>query len=98
MFISASRNSFSMLAILAGYAVLNLADAPLSQAASSRLCGTQEKADVSLIPAQQEKIRNIASASDNSAATATASRGRVSTNEQSWKTPTSFARCAKKES
>jgi uncharacterized membrane protein len=98
MLISAIRYSFSMLAILAGYAVLNLTDAPQSQAASSRSCGTQEKADVSLIPAQQEKIRNIASASHNDAATAGASRGRVSTNEQSWKAPTSFARCAKKES
>jgi hypothetical protein len=98
MFISASRYSFSMLAILAGSAVLNLTDAPRSQAATSRFCGTQEKADVSPIAAQQAKIRNIESASHNNAATTAAGRGRVSTNEQSWKAPTSFARCAKKES
>ena len=98
MLVSISRYSFSLLAILAGYSVLNLTEAPRSQAASIRFCGTQERANVSSFPAQQEKIRNIAPASHVNPATATYSRGRVSTEGQSWKEPTSFARCARKVS
>lgn len=94
MLISASHFSSPVLAILVGYAALNFTDA--GSYLPVRYCGTKEKANASLDIAQHEKVRNIAPAPRDSAAIVASTRGRDTLEKQTWKEPTSFARCARR--